>query len=109
MPVSSRLAEDAVDEADGRKVLYAVEAHRAQSSRRKTGMRRNGSVPHTPASTGVPMSHRAGIRRERRGGAIHSVGRIARARAITFGWIEAVVRPGGTSIWIVNTRDPVRT
>ena len=54
MPVSSRLAaEDAVDEADGREVLHAGEAELAQLLQEVARASMNGSVPLTPASTGV--------------------------------------------------------
>ena len=46
-------AERAVDEPDGREVLHAGEARARLTSSRKRGIRRNGSVPQTPASTGV--------------------------------------------------------
>ena len=47
-----RLAHVAVEEADRREVLDAGEAQLRSSSRKSCGMM-NGSVPLTPASTGV--------------------------------------------------------
>ena len=48
-------AEGAVDEADGRKVLHAGEAERLQVVE-ELSIRQNGSVPFTPASTGVCLT-----------------------------------------------------
>src|SRR6185295_12175576 len=44
-----------IEQADGREVLYAVEPD-LLSWRSSTGISRNGSVPHTPASTGVSLT-----------------------------------------------------
>ncbi len=53
MPVSSRLARKVPSKSPTVGKFWTPENPSAASSRRKTGMSRNGSVPQTPASTGV--------------------------------------------------------
>ena len=53
MPVSSRLARKTPSIRPTVGKFWMPSKPIAFSSRRKTGMMRNGSVPQTPASTGV--------------------------------------------------------
>ena len=53
MPVSSRLARKVPSKSPTVGKFWTPEKPRSRSWRRKTGMSRNGSVPQTPARTGV--------------------------------------------------------
>ena len=53
MPVSSRFCRNVPSTSPTVGKFWTPENPMAFSSARKTGIRRNGSVPQTPASTGV--------------------------------------------------------